>query len=193
MGLSRRALLLAGLALPWASAFAASEPIWAELRRGGLAVLLRHAATEPGAGDPPGMRLDDCKTQRNLSSAGRDDARRLGERFRRERVPIERVYTSPWCRCRETAELAFGRGEDWEPLASVFDFPEREPDYTERVKKRILSHAQRGARGNLLLVTHNVNIAAITRESLGPAEAAVVRVRGCCGLRVLGRIGPGAA
>ena len=121
---------------------------------------MRHAATEPGLGDPPGFRLGDCATQRNLSDAGRADAQRIGERLRRERVPIARVYTSPWCRCRETAMLAFGSAQDWEPLSSVFDFPHREADFTERVKKRIGGYSTRTPGGNVAMVTHNVNIRA---------------------------------
>jgi phosphohistidine phosphatase SixA len=54
-------------------------------------VLMRHAATDPGAGDPPGFRLDDCATQRNLSAAGREDARRVGNAFRAHRIPVARV------------------------------------------------------------------------------------------------------
>src|SRR5436190_10548946 len=116
---SRRDFILAGLALAVAPLAAGEEGDgWARLRKGGLVILMRHAATEPGLGDPAGFRIGDCSTQRNLSEAGRADARRIGERFRAERVPITRVYTSPWCRCRETALLAFGRAEDWEPLSS---------------------------------------------------------------------------
>lgn len=149
---------------------------------------MRHASTEPGLGDPPGFRLDDCATQRNLSEAGRAEARRVAERFKRERVPIERVYASPWCRCRETAMLAFGKAEEWEALSSFFDFPDREADYSERVKKRIAGFAQRGWRGNVVMVTHNVNIAALTRQSVAPGEIVVVKAEGCCGVRMLGRI-----
>ena len=126
--------------------------------------------------------------QRNLSDAGRGDARRVGERLVRERIRILRVYSSPWCRCRDTAKLAFGRSEDWEALSSVFDFPEREADYSERVRKRIGAFAQRAPGGNLAMVTHNVNIAALTRESVAPAEIVVVEAQGCCGLRTLGRL-----
>jgi len=161
---------------------------WERLRKGGLVILMRHAAPEPGLGDPKGFRLDDCKTQRNLSDEGRADARRIGERFRAERVPIAQVYTSPWCRCRETAMLAFGRAEDWSPLSSFFDFPHREPEYTERVKKRIGGYARRAPAGNVVMVTHNVNIAALTRASVAPGEIVVVRGEGCCGLRTLGRL-----
>lgn len=153
------------------------------LRRGGLVLLMRHAATDPGLGDPAGFRLDDCATQRNLSAAGREDARRIGARLREERVPIGAVLTSLWCRCRETAQIAFGRAEDWEPLSSFFDFPHREPEFTERVKQRIATYARRSPPGNVVMVTHNVNIAALTRHSVGTGELVVVRPEGCCEAR----------
>ncbi len=167
---------------------AAEEGIWPRLRRGGLVLLMRHASTGPGLGDPPGYKLDDCATQRNLSEAGREEARRVGERLRREKVAIARVYTSPWCRCRETATLAFGQAEDWEPLSSFFDFPHREEDFIERVKKRIAGYGTRKVAGNVVMVTHNVNIAALTKLSVATAEIVVVRPDGCCGLRTVERL-----
>ena len=185
---TRRDFLLAAAALALPASALGAEDLLARLRRGKAVLLMRHAATEPGLGDPKGYRLDDCSTQRNLSEAGRGEARRVGERLARERIRIDRVYSSPWCRCRETAKLAFGRSEDWEPLSSVFDFPEREADYSERVRQRIAAFERRAPGGNLALVTHNVNIAALTRESVAPAEIVVVEGQGCCGLRTLGRL-----
>src|SRR5438128_491577 len=115
-------------------AHAGDGGLWTELRRGGLALLMRHGSTLPGLGDPPGFRVADCATQRNLSPEGRDEARRVGERLKHERVRVAHVYTSPWCRCRDTAMLAFVRADDWEPLSSFFDLPERESDFSDRVK-----------------------------------------------------------
>ena len=158
------------------------------LHAGGMVLLMRHASTETGAGDPPGYKLDDCKTQRNLSEAGRREAARAGERVRAMRAPIDRVYTSPWCRCRETARIAFGKAEDWEPLGSFFDRPDLEAEATEHVKKRILGYTIAKPRGNVVMVTHNVNIAALTKLSVAPAEIVVVQPDGCCGLRVAGRL-----
>ena len=149
---------------------------------------MRHAATESSAGDPPGYRLDDCSTQMNLSEAGRADARRVGERLAAEHVPIARVYTSPWCRCRETARLAFDRSEDWEPLGSFFDTPDREAAYDARVKKRIGNYSSRELGGNVAMVTHNVNIASLTKLSVAPAEIVILRPDGCCGYKVAGRM-----
>lgn len=186
---SRRGFVAAAFALvlsPFAGA--AQDSLWPRLRRGGLVLLMRHASTEPGLGDPPGFRLGDCATQRNLSEAGREESRRVGERLRREKVPIAKVFTSPWCRCRETAMLAFGQAEDWEPLSSFFDFPHREADYTERLKKRIGGYSARKPPGNVVMVTHNVNIAALTRLSVATGEIVVVRPDGCCSLRTVERL-----
>jgi broad specificity phosphatase PhoE len=83
--------------------------------------------TDPGAGDPPGMRLDDCATQRNLSAEGRAHARRIGEAFRKMQIPVGRVLSSPWCRCVETAKLAFGGAEVSEPLSNLFGRYEKRP------------------------------------------------------------------
>lgn len=186
---SRRAFVLGTLGaavLPWARADAADG--WRRLREGSYVILIRHASTVAGLGDPPGFRLDDCATQRNLSEAGREESRRLGERFRAERVRVAQVYTSPWCRCRETAMLAFGRAEDWEPLSSFFDFPHREAEFTERVKKRIGSYGRRKPGGNVVMVTHNVNIAALSKHSVAQGEMVIMRPDGCCDARPMERL-----
>jgi len=186
---TRRRFLAGAAALVATPAFAAyDDALWRRLRAGGLVILMRHASTEPGLGDPPGLRIGDCSTQRNLSKAGIEEARRVGERLRKERVPIGRVYTSPWCRCRDTAKAAFGRAEDWEPLSSFFDFPDREADYSERVRKRIGSYGARPPGGNVVMVTHNVNIAALTKHSVGTSEMVIVRPDGCCNLRSMDRL-----
>ena len=185
----RRLFLAALAALACAPAWAIEDArLWEQLRRGGNVILVRHASTLPGLGDPPEFKLGDCATQRNLSEAGREEARRIGERLRAERVPVAQVYTSPWCRCRDTAMLAFGKSEDWAALSSVFDVPEKDREYTERVKKRIGTYSSREMKGNVVMVTHNVNIASLTKLSVAPGEMVVVRPDGCCGLRVVGRL-----
>jgi hypothetical protein len=93
------------------------------LRRGGVVAAFRHTLA-PGTFDPPGFRLGDCSTQRNLSDEGRDQARRLGAWFRQQRLVPAAVRSSPWCRCLDTARLAFApqlgeaRIEAWTPLSS---------------------------------------------------------------------------
>ena len=88
----------------------AAEDAWRALERGGRVVLMRHAITTSGVGDPPGMRLDDCSTQRNLDDKGRAEARKLGEEFRQRKIAVGAVLMSQWCRTKETAQLAFGAG-----------------------------------------------------------------------------------
>ncbi|QJR16143.1 histidine phosphatase family protein [Usitatibacter palustris] len=183
--------LLAGMLLAAASAASADADeaaLWKRLREGGYVLFIRHAETVPGMGDPAGYKLDDCATQRNLSDEGRDHAKRMGARFKKERVHVERVYSSPWCRCRDTGTLAFGKSEDWSPLSSIFDFPDRETDYTERVKKRVSQYGVHKPKGNVVMVTHNVNIAALTKLSVAQGEIVVVRPDGCCSFKVVGRL-----
>jgi broad specificity phosphatase PhoE len=187
--ITRRALLAGAAALAARPAWAAADAdAWRRLREGSYVVLMRHAATVPGLGDPAGYRLDDCATQRNLSDEGRAHARRIGEKFRAERIPVARVYTSPWCRCRETAMLAFGRAEDWSPLSSFFDFPHQEAEYTERVKKRIAGYARKPPGGAVVMVTHHVNIAALSRHSVAQGELVLMRPDGCCDARPADRL-----
>ena len=114
--------LVALLAFPGAAA--AREELWALLEAGGHVALLRHAITTAGVGDPPGMRLDDCRTQRNLTEEGRRHARQVGEAFRARGVAVEQVLSSPWCRCIETARLVFGAHEVWAPLGNLLTAPE---------------------------------------------------------------------
>ena len=185
----RREFVLGALALGLAGAAPADDDsLWKKLRGGRHVLLLRHAATDSALGDSPDMRIEDCATQRNLSAEGREQARRIGERIRGEKVPIANVFTSPWCRCRDTAMLAFGHAEEWEPLGSTFYFPEREAQYAEHVKQRIATYSRREVGGNVVMVTHNVNIASLTKLSVAPGEIVVVRPDGCCGLRTLGRL-----
>jgi phosphohistidine phosphatase SixA len=86
----------------------ASEALWALLKSGGQVVIMRHAATDSTAGDRDTMRLEDCSTQRNLSPAGRDEARRIGSAFKARGITVDDVRSSVWCRCHDTATLAFG-------------------------------------------------------------------------------------
>jgi len=188
--ISRRDFVLGALAAalcPAASADERERELWAQLRKGGLVLLMRHTNTD-AAVDQPGLSLEDCSTQRNLSEQGREEAVHIGERIRAEKVRIANVYNSPWCRCRETAKLAFGKSEDWEPLSSFFDFPHREAAYSESVKKRIAGYAARKPAGNVVMVTHNVNIAALAKLAVLPGSIVVVRPDGCCGLRVVGEL-----
>jgi phosphohistidine phosphatase SixA len=164
-------LILAG---GWTSAARADEATWRQVVAGGCAILLRHARTTPGIGDPPGFRLDDCSTQRNLSDAGRAQARRFGAEFDRREIRIDEVRSSRWCRCIDTARLAFPRLEV-QPLEALDSF------FIDGSRRGTQTAALRDYLGALpatrraVLVTHMVNITALTGESPAMGEALVVR------------------
>ena len=163
----------------------ADGELWSLLKGGGQVVLMRHALTTPGVGDPPGMRLDDCRTQRNLSEEGRRDARRVGEAFRARGIPVARVRSSPWCRCIETARLAFGAAETWDALGNLFGRPERRDEEVGQMRPVV---GERPAAGNLVLVSHGSTISALTGVSLSSGEMVVVTPRGGGRFTVAGRL-----
>ena len=186
--LAATALGLALVAIP-AAAFAANEALWDLLRGGGQIVLMRHAITTPGVGDPPGFRLGDCATQRNLTEAGRQEARRIGAVFQDREIPVGRVLSSRWCRCLETARLAFGRAEHWAALDSNFEDRNREPERTAAIRGRA---SQRPENGNLILVTHGANIVPLTGSQPAPGEFFVLTPEGGGRFRIAGRLPPSA-
>jgi broad specificity phosphatase PhoE len=163
----------------------ADEPLWKLLESGGHVVLIRHTVTTPGAGDPPGMRLDDCSTQRNLTDEGRRHARRIGEEWRARAIPVERVLSSPWCRCLETARLAFGKAQTSEALSNLFG---RQENRERQVRQmRALAGEKRGP-ANLVLVSHGSTILALTGVSPATGEMVIVRPQGEGRFAVVGRL-----
>jgi broad specificity phosphatase PhoE len=131
------------------------------------------------------MRLDDCSTQRNLSDEGRKHARRLGEAFRARTIPTHRVLSSPWCRCLETARLAFGRAEPWQPLSNLYGRPENRDEQVRQMRTLV---AERRTGDNLVLVSHGSTIAALTGIALAPAELVIVTPQGDGHFTVAGRL-----
>ncbi len=175
-------LLAGSLLAPLAQA---DEALWRLLQRGGQLVMLRHALTDPGVGDPEGFRLEDCTTQRNLSEDGRREARRLGEALRARNIPVARVMASPWCRCIETARLVFGTAAELQPsLGNVFGRPERTEAQVAELRKLV----RRPDRGNLFLVSHGSTTLALTGVSPATAEMVVLTPQEGGGFRVAGRL-----
>jgi len=136
-----------------------NDAAWAALARGGHIALMRHALA-PGTGDPSGFSLDDCATQRNLSAEGRAQARAIGERFRERGIAVSEVRASRWCRCLDTAEL-LGLGEVIPTPALNSFFRDRAVAERQTRELRALIDAWNGE-GALVLVTHQVNITALT-------------------------------
>jgi broad specificity phosphatase PhoE len=186
----RRAMMAVAAAclLAAGSPVAADDALWAQLRAGGLVVLIRHAETDPGVGDPPGFRLEDCGTQRNLSATGRAQAQRLGAAFKRERVPVAQVLSSEWCRCRDTATLAFGGYELWPALNNVFGRSQNEPGQTRAVRERAGAYS---SGGNLVLITHGSVIAPVAGVGAAQGELVIMRPGGASKLELVGRLNAG--
>lgn len=155
---------------------------WAALEQPGAFAIMRHALA-PGVGDPAAFDLEECATQRNLNDVGRAQARAIGAAFRERGVAFDAVLTSQWCRCRETAELlALGPVEDAPAFNSFF----RETDARGAQTRDALAQID-GRADRVFIVTHQVNISALTGTGTRSGEVLVVR-RGAEGLDVLGRI-----
>lgn len=181
------ALCLALIAAGTARASPPEQDVAALLREGGNILLIRHATTVSGVGDPPGFRLDDCATQRNLSDRGRDEARRLGERLRETGARFTQLRSSAWCRCVDTARLAFGTEPAlWPPLNSFFAGQGDGPAQTRAARD---AAAQVPAGENWVWVTHQVNISALA--NVFPAMGEVLIVRPAAdGFELRGRLRP---
>jgi phosphohistidine phosphatase SixA len=181
--------VLAMLAAFWLTPTAsADDALWSQLRDGGKVVLIRHATTPSQFGDPEGMRLDDCATQRNLTDAGREQAKRIGQAFAENTVKVSQVRTSQLCRCIDTARLAFGAATVWEDLTGIVqDSPERRQQKAQALR-RALATLPSTPGENVIFVTHNFNIKDATGESVAMGEALVIQPKGEHGFDVLGRI-----
>ncbi|MBB3018259.1 phosphohistidine phosphatase SixA [Microvirga lupini] len=170
----------------WMKPVHATDEAWQALREGGVVALFRHARA-PGTGDPPDFRLDDCSTQRNLSEEGRRQAQRIGDQLRTRQVSVERVLSSRWCRALDTARLAFGgMAEPSPPLDSFFSGRDQEPAQTRAVRRIIGGWRSTGV---LVLVTHQVNVTALTGIFPSEGEMLVLRPKADSGFEVIGRIG----
>lgn len=167
------------------------EAAWRALAGDGAVLIMRHAIA-PGSGDPPGFRLDDCSTQRNLSDEGRTQAAGLGELLRSKDVRITKVMSSPWCRAIDTARsMGFTEIEVSNALWNLFYDPS---DSEEKVSEaRDLIRNWRGP-GVLLMVTHGETLKAVTDASSYPPAGWSVVVQPdpetSLGMRFIGRIPP---
>ena len=170
------------------AAQAAEQDIWAQMREGtGYVVLLRHAQTVSGTGDPPGFQLDDCSTQRNLSATGRARAVRIGRVFRDRKIPIRQVLSSQYCRCLETAKLLdLGAIEPSPMLNSIFEDRTTATQQTQQVRQEIFNH--RDTPGIIMMVSHFANINELSGIGLQSGGAVVMRANRQGDLEVVGQI-----
>ena len=171
-----RCAWLAACASVWvgisAPAHADDAALLREMRQGGVAILMRHTQTTPGVGDPPGWRLADCSSQRNLDEAGIAHAKRIGRWFADRKLRPTLVRNSPWCRTRETARLAFGRSNDWAALSNIFE-DRSAADLQAAELRHWMAKLKRGEL--VVLVSHGSMIGHLVGVALAPGEAVVVR------------------
>ena len=180
-----RALLAAITLLSFALPSGAGQAV-AELAKPGRLLMLRHA-TAPGNGDPPGFRIDDCATQRNLDAEGRRQAAELGQRLARGGIVRARVYSSQWCRCLETARL-LGLGPV-EPLPALNSFYARAEDRDARLAKLREFLARLPADGlPVVLVTHQFTITAFTAGPTASGGGSLFQLNGTGNPRWLGML-----
>jgi broad specificity phosphatase PhoE len=183
MRLPFRHVLAFVLAAAFLPAFA-NEQLWSLLKGDGLVVLMRHTITTPGVGDPPGMKVDDCSTQRNLTDEGRRHAKLIGEAWRAHGAQVSKVMSSPMCRCLETAQLAFGRVDEFPPVTN--SRTESEMPRQVREMRTVASEKHRGP--SVVLVSHGTTITMVTGISLEPGEMLIVNPQGDGKFEIKGRL-----
>lgn len=187
----RRELLISGAALALPAGAAPSNAVERALRGGngtGSVLMFRHALA-PGTYDPPGFRLDDCATQRNLDDEGRRQARQIGAWFAARQLRPTRLRSSPWCRCMETAQLAFGdKAEAWAALGSPRAGSEEvNAQALVQLRAGLTAVMQRRA-GFEVWVTHMFVISALVGEGALSGEAVLLGLNKDGSPRVIDRL-----
>ena len=146
---------------------------WEPAKNGDKIILIRHSKA-PGFGDPPGFKIKDCKTQRNLSKKGIEQSKKIGKLFKKNQIKIDQVLSSQWCRCKDTAKYAFKNYKEFSSLNSTFQTP-----YDKNADKQIKElrdyiEKWNGNGKNLVLVTHYVIITAITDVTPRSGEIVII-------------------
>ena len=151
----------------------ASEQAWNLAQEGDRIILIRHSLA-PGGGDPPGFKIDDCKTQRNLNKKGINQSKKIAKLFKKNKVPVDQVLSSQWCRCKDTAKYAFRKYKEFSALNSTFQSPYDENAKTQVKELKEYIQKWNGNGGNLILVTHYVIISAITDVAPRSGEIVII-------------------
>ena len=145
-----------------------SDKIINQLKGGGNIIFIRHAIA-PGNGDPDNFDLKDCSTQRNLSKNGIEQSKKIGEFFKDNKIKVEKVLSSEWCRCKDTAKFAFKNFEVFSSLNSFYDakFADKKEEQIKNLKKYIKKWK---GEDNLVLITHYVVILAVLDKGTSSGE-----------------------
>lgn len=186
--IARRAVLSAGLALAslrgWAAQDADAEAL---LRKGGVVAAFRHSLA-PGTFDPPGFRLGDCSTQRNLSEEGRAQARSVGAWFQQRQLQPGKVLSSPWCRCVDSAALAFGTPQVWAALGSPRGSPETTGAAHLRELRTALATASSQPGRFEVWFTHMFVLSDLANTNTSSGEGLILRADRSGNVEVLARL-----
>lgn len=157
------------------------------LRAGGLNIYMRHGATESTGPDADITDFQDCGRQRNLSALGRQQAAAVGQAFAALHIPVAAVSSSPYCRCRDTARLAFG-DDTIEPMLLALDAGPSSKERQERVSWLLQRIRQEHAGENMVYVSHQFNIMSAANILLNEGDAAIIRPHGAAGIEVLATV-----
>ena len=150
----------------------ASEQAWKIAQEGDKIILIRHSLA-PGGGDPAGFKVDDCKTQRNLNRTGINQSKKIGKLFKKNKVPVDKVLSSQWCRCKDTAKYAFGDFKEFTALNSTFQSP-YDQNEAKQLKDLYAFVKDWDSNGkNLVLVTHYSIITAVTNAVPSSGELVI--------------------
>ena len=177
MTILMRAFLSVWLGLFSSFALAATPDHLADALASSHYLLMMRHADAPGTGDPAGYSLDDCSTQRNLGEGGRRQAASTGEWLRRQGIKRTMLYSSPWCRCKDTAQsLNLGGYVVELALGSFFDSPRRAESQTRALSAFVAKVMAVKGPHAVILVTHHVNIREFVGENVGSGDMVLVRV-----------------
>ena len=134
------------------------------LEEGGKLIFIRHAHA-PGEGDPNNFDIRDCSTQRNLDTNGIEQAKRIGQFFRKNKISVDSVLSSEWCRCKDTAKKAFENYKTYSALNSFFStkFAQNRDKQMKNLKSFVKSWK---SKKNIVFVTHYVVISEALNETV---------------------------
>ena len=149
----------------------ANDKVIESLKEGGKLIFIRHALA-PGNGDPENFELQDCSTQRNLNEIGIQQSKKIGLIFKKNEIKIDNIYSSEWCRCKDTAKYAFDDFETFDALNSFYDirFAANEDKQIKDFYEFIDSI---DSKNNIVFVTHYVVIGAILNIGTSSGEIVV--------------------
>jgi phosphohistidine phosphatase SixA len=147
-----------------------------DLETGPYVLMMRHADA-PGYSDPDGYNLNDCSTQRNLGEAGKTQAKMIGQWLKTQGLESAQVFSSPWCRCKDTATLLNKGAVTVEPsLGSFFENRGNRQEQTRLTQIKIAELLKTSPRKPVIMVTHQVNIQAFAGQSLSSGSMVLVKV-----------------